>query len=329
MWYTKFGNMGDVVLSSRVRLARNIEKTPYGSKMTEENRSQVIEMCKSALPDMKFIDLSNMSQLERLALSECHLISPEIAASSDKCGILTIEPCNLCIMLCEEDHIRIQAMCEGLDLERCLNEAYKIDDKLDSTLPIAFDAKFGYLTCCPTNTGTGLRASVMVHLPALTESGNIDALVRSLTKHGITVRGIYGEGSAALGNIYQISNQITMGISEEETIEKLNQVINEIIQKEREVGQQLYAANRYRLEDRIMRGKGILENSRFMTSKEAMNLLSDVRWGINLGIIQDINLETLADAMYKTLPANIAKTYNLTNADERDLKRSEVLRKTI
>lgn len=329
MWYTKFGNMGDVVLSSRVRLARNIEKTPYGSKMTEENRSQVIEMCKSALPDMKFIDLSNMSQLERLALSECHLISPEIAASSDKCGILTNEPCNLCIMLCEEDHIRIQAMCEGLDLERCLNEAYKIDDKLDSTLPIAFDSKFGYLTCCPTNTGTGLRASVMVHLPALTESGNIDALVRSLTKHGITVRGIYGEGSAALGNIYQISNQVTMGISEEETIEKLNQVINEIIQKEREVGQQLYAANRYRLEDRIMRGKGILENSRIMTSKEAMNLLSDVRWGINLGIIQDINLETLADAMYKTLPANIAKTYNLTNADERDLKRSEVLRKTI
>lgn len=329
MWYTKFGNMGDVVLSSRVRLARNIEKIPYGSKMTEENRSQVIEMCKSALPDMKFIDLSNMSQLERLALSECHLISPEIAASSDKCGILTNEPCNLCIMLCEEDHIRIQAMCEGLDLERCLNEAYKIDDKLDSTLPIAFDAKFGYLTCCPTNTGTGLRASVMVHLPALTESGNIDALVRSLTKHGITVRGIYGEGSAALGNIYQISNQVTMGISEEETIEKLNQVINEIIQKEREVGQQLYAANRYRLEDRIMRGKGILENSRIMTSKEAMNLLSDVRWGINLGIIQDINLETLADAMYKTLPANIAKTYNLTNADERDLKRSEVLRKTI
>lgn len=329
MWYTKFGNMGDVVLSSRVRLARNIEKIPYGSKMTEENRSQVIEMCKSALPDMKFIDLSNMSQLERLALSECHLISPEIAASSDKCGILTNEPCNLCIMLCEEDHIRIQAMCEGLDLERCLNEAYKIDDKLDSTLPIAFDSKFGYLTCCPTNTGTGLRASVMVHLPALTESGNIDALVRSLTKHGITVRGIYGEGSAALGNIYQISNQVTMGISEEETIEKLNQVINEIIQKEREVGQQLYAANRYRLEDRIMRGKGILENSRIMTSKEAMNLLSDVRWGINLGIIQDINLETLADAMYKTLPANIAKTYNLTNADERDLKRSEVLRKTI
>lgn len=329
MWYTKFGNMGDVVLSSRVRLARNIEKIPYGSKMTEENRSQVIEMCKSALPDMKFIDLSNMSQLERLALSECHLISPEIAASSDKCGILTNEPCNLCIMLCEEDHIRIQAMCEGLDLERCLNEASKIDDKLDSTLPIAFDAKFGYLTCCPTNTGTGLRASVMVHLPALTESGNIDALVRSLTKHGITVRGIYGEGSAALGNIYQISNQVTMGISEEETIEKLNQVINEIIQKEREVGQQLYAANRYRLEDRIMRGKGILENSRIMTSKEAMNLLSDVRWGINLGIIQDINLETLADAMYKTLPANIAKTYNLTNADERDLKRSEVLRKTI
>ncbi len=325
MWYTKFGYMGDVVLSSRVRLARNIDKIPFGSNMSEENRNQVIKMCKSALPDLKFIDLHNMEQIERLALSECHLISPEIANSTDICGILTNGPCNLSIMLCEEDHIRIQSMREGFDLDKCMETANEIDDKLDSALNIAFDPSFGYLTCCPTNTGTGLRASVMVHLPSLTESGSMEALIRNLSKLGITVRGIYGEGSQALGNIYQISNQITMGISEAETIERLKQVINEIIEKERTLGQTIYENNCYSLEDRIMRNKGILTNARIITSKEAMNLLSDVRWGINLGIIQDIDLETLSDAMYQTLPANIAKTYNLTAPMERDLKRGEIL----
>ncbi len=325
MWYTKFGYMGDVVLSSRVRLARNIENLPFGKKMTDENRARVIDMCKAALPELKFINLESMAPMQRLALSECHLISPEIASSYDKCGILTNEACDLCIMLCEEDHIRIQAMQPGFDLAKCLNAANEIDNKLEKAIPIAFDKEFGYLTCCPTNTGTGLRASVMLHLPALTESGNIEGLIRNLSKLGITVRGIYGEGSVALGNIYQISNQITLGISEEETIEKLNNIVSEIIDKERTLGQSLYQSNKYRLEDRIMRAKGLLENSRIMTSNEAMKLLSDVRWGINLGIITDIDLEALSDALYKTLPANIAKTYNLATAIERDIKRSELL----
>ncbi len=329
MWYTKFGNMGDVVLSSRIRLARNINKIPFGTKMTEENRNQIIEQCKSALPDLKFIDLQNMQPIERLALSECHLISPEIASSEHKCGILTNEACNLCVMLCEEDHIRIQSMCGGFDIFKCMDLAKEIDQKLDDKLAVAFDPEFGFLTCCPTNTGTGLRASVMMHLPGLTESGNIDSLIRNMAKHGFTVRGIYGEGSQALGNIYQISNQVTMGISEKETIDKLHQIVTEIIQKERSTGQQIYESNHYRLEDRIMRGKGLLENARIMSSNEAMNLLSDVRWGINLGIIKDIDLETLSVAMYKSLPANITKTYNLTTAMERDIKRSEVLSQTL
>ncbi len=326
MWYSKFGNMGDIVLSSRIRLARNIEKIPFGKKMTDEHRSRVIEMCKNALPDLKFIDLGAMTHIERLALSECHLISPEIANSADQCGILTNDTCDLCIMLCEEDHIRIQAMSEGLELAKCLDIANKIDDKLSEVLPIAFDKQFGYLTCCPTNTGTGLRASVMVHLPGMTEIGQIDILLQSLAKLGITVRGIYGEGSQALGNIYQISNQITMGVSETETIERLGQVADEIIHKERTLQQYIYKNNKYRLEDRIMRAKGILKNARIVSSNEAMNLLSDVRWGINLGIIEDIDPEAINDAMHSTLPANIAKTYNLTEPLERDLKRGELLR---
>ncbi len=326
MWYEKFGPSGDIVLSSRVRLARNIEKIPFGSKMCDNHRNEVIDRCRAALPDLKFIDLQNMNKVEKLALSECHLISPEMANSDEICGLLTNTACNLCIMLCEEDHIRIQAMCEGFDLEACLKSANEVDDKLDRAVPLAFDSRFGYLTCCPTNTGTGLRASVMLHLPALTESGSMDALIRSLSKLGLTVRGIYGEGSTALGNIYQISNQITLGLSEAETIRKLNQVVNEIVEKERNSSRSAFENSRFYLEDKVMRAKGLLTNARIMSSNEAMNLLSDVRWGITLGIIKDIDLETLSRALYQSLPANITKTYNSATATERDLKRCDVFR---
>ncbi len=326
MWYEKFGSNGDIVLSSRVRLARNIEKIPFGSKMCGSHRKEVIDRCKSALPGLKFINLQNMSKVEKLALSECHLISPEMANSDEICGLLANDACNLCIMLCEEDHIRIQAMCEGFALEACLKAANEVDDRLDNAVPLAFDSRFGYLTCCPTNTGTGMRASVMLHLPALTENGSMEALICSLSKLGLTVRGIYGEGSTALGNIYQISNQITLGLSEEETIQKLNQVINEIIEKERNASRTVLENSRFYLEDKVMRAKGLLTNARIMSSNEAMKLLSDVRWGITLGIINDIGLEALSRTLYQSLPANITKTYNSATAAERDLKRCEIFR---
>ncbi len=326
MWYEKFGPNGDIVLSSRVRLARNIEKIPFGSKMTREHRIDVIDKCRAALPDLKFIDLQKMDKFERLALSECHIISPEFANSADICGLLINEACNLCVMLGEEDHIRIQAMCEGFDLEACLKLAGDIDDRLEGSVPLAFDLQFGYLTCCPTNTGTGMRASVMLHLPALTESGRIESLIRSLSKLGLTVRGIYGEGSQALGNIYQISNQITLGISEAETLQRLNQVITEVIEKERTASRKIFESNKFYIEDKIMRARGLITYARIISSKEAMNLLSDVRWGINLGIIDDINLETLSKALYQSLPANIAKNHNSSTPTERDLKRSEIFR---
>ncbi len=326
MWYEKFGPKGDIVLSSRVRLARNIEKIPFGNKMTTEHRKQVIDRCKAALQNFQFIDLQKMDKIDKLALSECHLISPEIANSSNICGLLANEACNICIMLCEEDHIRIQAMYEGFDLENCLKSANDIDDKLEQSVKLAFDPRFGYLTCCPTNTGTGMRASVMLHLPGLTQNGNIESLIRSLSKLGLTVRGIYGEGSRALGNIYQISNQVTLGISEEEAIQKLNQIISEVIEQERTTSRTIFENSKLYLEDRIMRAKGLIENARIMSSNEAMNLLSDVRWGINLGIIKNIDLETLSKTLYQSLPANITKNYNLTTPAQRDIKRCEILR---
>ena len=329
MWYTKFGKSGDVVLSSRVRLARNIAKIPFGVKMTKAAETKVIDECRKALPDLKFIDFSVMSDTEKQALAETHLVSPEMVQNRHQCGILVSNDCSVSVMLNEEDHIRIQAMCAGLDLKACLNKANQIDDTLEENLDIAFDEKLGYLTCCPTNVGTGLRISAMLHLPALTETGNMEHIIRSLSKLGLTVRGIYGEGSQALGNIYQISNQITLGVTEDETVEKLERVINDIIEKERSISRELYSKNTFRLEDRLLRAYGTLTNARLLSSDETMNLVSDVRWGVNLGIIKNVNLETLSEVWYSTLPASITKAHNTQNMTERDLKRAELFCKAL
>lgn len=329
MWYTKFGPSGDIILSSRVRLARNIKKIPFGSKMTGEAEDKVIKECRKALPDLKYIDFSVMTPVEKQALSESHLVSPEMVQNPHKCGLLTNDDCTLCILINEEDHIRIQAMKPGFDLPACLDAANAADDRLEESLDIAFDQKLGYLTCCPTNVGTGLRASVMVHLPALTESGNMDRIIRSLSKLGLTVRGIYGEGSQALGNVYQISNQVTLGVTEAETIEKLNQIITDLIEKERGLSRDIYKQNTFHLEDRVMRAYGVLTNAKLLTSDETMNLVSDVRWGVNLGIIKNVNLETLNEVWYQTLPASITKAHNTQDATERDLKRAELFRDSL
>lgn len=326
MWYTKLGPEGDIVLSSRIRLARNLKNIPFPSNMTVENRLLIENQCKSALNDLKFISLTSMSQVERASLQELHLISPQLANSKSQGSILVNEDCSICVMLGEEDHIRIQAVSPGFNLSTAFENANKIDNLLEGTVDFAFDPQFGYLTACPTNTGTGLRASVMVHLPALTHSGGINSIIHSLSKLGLCVRGIYGEGSEALGDIYQISNQITLGVSEEDTIKKLEQVIFELISKEKKAGRELYENNRFELEDRIMRSKGILQNARIMTSDEAIKLISQVRWGINLGIITNISHEKLLNTFYNVLPATLTKTYNLTSARERDLKRGEELR---
>ena len=288
MWYTEFGNSGDVVLSSRVRLARNIKGIPFGEGMKDADREKVIDLCRGALPDLKYIDLFAMSDAEKQALTEQHIISPDMAAKHGKCGILINGGSDISVMLCEEDHVRIQAMAPGFSLDECLTRANEVDDRLEGSVEYGFDERFGYLTCCPTNVGTGLRASVMLHLPALTESGRIDGTIRSLSKLGMAVRGIYGEGSRA--------------------------------------SQELYEKNKLRLEDRVMRSFGTLTNARLLTSNETMNLFSDVRWGVNLGIIKNVNLVRLSEILYDTLPGSMIQKYNLTDPTERDLKRAELFR---
>lgn len=326
MWYTKTGKESDVILSSRVRLARNIKGIPFGKRMSEAQQTEVIESCSKALDFLKFIDLNKMSELEKRSLVEQHLISADMISNDRKKALLLNDDSSLSVMLGEEDHIRIQSMAPGFNLDLCLENANKIDDELEKSVEYGYSEKFGYLTCCPTNVGTGMRASVMMQLPALVMSGKIDGIVSALSKLGATVRGIYGEGSKALGNIFQISNQVTLGVSEEEILQKMKQIVSEVAEKERETARQLYEKNKYVLENRILRSLGILKNAVLLNSDETMSMLSDVRLGINLGIIKDISPETLNKIMYAVLPATVARDGNLVTAQDRDLRRAELVK---
>lgn len=332
MWYTKFGNMGDVVLSTRVRLARNLKNTPFPHKADRKKQDEILAMLKTAadkIKNTKFIDLSNMEDRDKKALAERHIISPLLTDGSIKRGLVLSDDQRISIMLMEEDHIRIQAMHEGLAIDECLKSAMEADDILEESLDYAFSEKLGYLTCCPTNVGTGLRISVMVCLPGLAMAGRIDSLSRSLSKVGIAVRGIFGEGSQGLGNIYQISNQVTLGITEEETAQKLSEIVTEIISRERSLRQKIYLSDKFRIEDRVMRALGTLKYARVIGSGEALNCISDVRFGINLGIIKETDLEKLSDILYSVLPATLSANFNIETVADRDIKRAEVIREKL
>lgn len=333
MWYTECGKDSDVVLSSRVRLARNIKGIPFPEKADEEQQKKVIDICKKSIKngktDLKFIDIGAMKDYEKQAIAEQHIISPLMMDNNIKRGLLLSGDSSKSVLINEEDHLRIQCMAAGFDIDTCFENANNIDDVIEEVADYAFDSRLGYLTCCPTNLGTGLRASVMVHLPALTMSGNINSIIDSLSQLGMTVRGIFGEGSKATGSIYQISNQMTIGESEENILERFSQIIAEVIEKERSLRNRIYNADKYKIEDKLMRSYGVLTNAVIMSSGEAMTRLSDVRLGVELGIITSIDLEKINTVMYEILPANIVKNYNVTDATERDLKRAELIKKLL
>lgn len=336
MWYNEFGKDGDVVLSSRVRLARNLDGVPFPLAANEKQQEEVLDKCRGALIDkgdktleeldLKFIDLSKMEDYEKQAIAECHLISPQMINNDKRRGLILSGDSRVSIMINEEDNLRIQCMEPGFEIDKCFDTANKIDDHIEESLDYAFDKDFGYLTCCPTNAGTGLRASVMVHLPGYVLTGKFNELAASLSQLGLTVRGIFGEGSKGLGNIFQISNQLTLGVLEEDITERLNQIVSEVVSNERELRRLLYKNDKYKLEDRIMRSYGILKNAVIMSSDEAMKRLSDIRLGVSLEIIKDVKYETLNEITYSILPANIIKNYNTANEFSRDLKRGEIIK---
>ena len=332
MWYKNFGNMGEIILSTRARLARNISGFPFPQRADKAAQEILLNTLKDGvlkIPNTTFFDLSKMTRTEKTALAERHLISPVMTDDKIMRGLVLSGDERLSIMLLEEDHIRIQAMQEGLAISECLKSAMEADDIIEGTLDYAFSENLGYLTCCPTNVGTGLRLSVMAHLPGFTMSGRIEGLARSLSKMGIAVRGLFGEGSQGFGNIYQISNQITLGISEEESAQKLTEIVTEIISQEKALEQKIYSADKFRIEDTVLRAFGTLKYSKIMTSKEALSLLSHVRLGINLGIIKETDHKKINDIMYSIFPSTLSMAYNIENPADRDLKRAEVIQEKL
>jgi protein arginine kinase len=288
------GSESDIVISSRVRLARNSPEYPFPDHMTLQqerdflNRVQEIPKTKAGnqLDDLDFIDLSLIPKEEKMVLVEKHQISPRLALSEGATGLLINAAETLSVMINEEDHIRIQSIYPGLSVDQCWEKAAAADEMISRYIPPAFSPKWGYLTSCPTNTGTGMRASVMLHLPALVYTKQAKNTLDSLGKYGFTCRGLYGEGTDGKGNLFQISNQITMGLSEQEIIEGLNGIVAEIVAKEREMRKRLVDKDRVFLEDKVFRAEAVLKNARLLDMNEGFTLLSALRLGSDLKLVK-------------------------------------------
>ena len=331
-WYLQSGNESDVVFSTRIRLARNIKGFSFVNRYTKNDALKIIEIIENIVPSLgyglKLLRLKDIDDITKLSLVEKHLISPEFAYNKSETGAIVInDEENICIMINEEDHIRLQVTSAGLELENLLNLAIEIDKKLEQLVPYAYNDKYGFLTSCPTNVGTGLRASVMVHLPALAKTGNIRKVLEVVNNFDMNIRGIYGEGSKSSGDIYQISNKQSLGISEQEVIRNLKIITDKVIEQER-LARKILAKNQIELEDKVYRAYGILANSRKLSSEEANILLSDVKLGTDMGIIKELNdLKVRKLEMY-TKPANLQKYVGQTlDGYERDVKR--VVEKTL
>lgn len=333
-WITEKGPQNEIVLSSRVRLARNIVNTPFPAYLNIEAANKLTVEIKDAADKKtyapyKLYTIDQMPQLEKQILLERHLISPDLVKSSKGAALIS-EDEMISIMVNEEDHIRIQSILPGLQVIKAWDVANDIDDVLEETLDYSYDEKLGYLTCCPTNVGTGMRASAMIHLPALNMIGNISKILQTVTQIGLTIRGIYGEGTEFLGNLFQISNQITLGLSEEEIVENINAVTSQIVEKEREARNILINNNRTQLEDKVWRSWGLLKNARVMTSQEAMKLLSDIRLGMDLDFISNLSVSLLNEIMIDTQPASIQKSVGEELTPEaRDIIRAEIIREKL
>lgn len=308
-WYEKGGNRGVDIISTRVRFARNLREYPFPSRLNLIQKEEIIKKVGSALAISPISEgfeckhLSDLSEIERVSLVERHLVSPEFISDPEGRAVFIYKDESISIMVNEEDHIRIQVMCEGYNFKSVLETADQIDSLLNEQLSFAFDSELGYLTQCPTNLGSGMRASLMLHLPALHESGGITRISNSLSKLGITIRGTYGEASRPSGAIYQISNQISLGLSEEEAINNLQDIAEELLLKEKETRDSLIS--HIEIQDKICRSVGILKSAKLISKDEFMQLISNIRLGISAGLIADISIDAINALTVHIQPATI------------------------
>jgi protein arginine kinase len=332
-WLKGTGPNSDIVISSRIRLARNLDKIPFphwGNKKQSEGVLNAITEAAAKVDYMKSattFKLADLDSIDKQFLIERHLMSYEHAQKADHKAVIIDDEEILSIMLNEEDHIRMQVMQSGFNLFEAWNIINKLDDCLAKELNFAFLADWGYLTACPTNTGTAMRGSVMLHLPALVMTTQINRVLAAIAKLSFTTRGLYGEGTQATGNFFQVSNQVSLGLSEDDIIENINGLIRQIIEQESQAREMMLSRNRAVLEDRINRSFGILKSAHIITSQETIELLSMVRLGCDLGMINNLNRRTINELFITTQPAHLQKLENKKlSSQERDVKRAELIR---
>ncbi len=337
-WLKGTGPESDIVISSRIRLARNLADFPFISRTTEADRAEIEKTLHSHITSLQesgkfpsgtlYFNVGELEEVDRQFLVERQLISRE-QAEGEGARAAVIDPSErFSVMINEEDHLRFQVMHSGLDLGSTWQQINELDDLIEEQATYAFSSKLGYLTACPTNVGTGVRVSVMLHLPALVITRQIEKVFKSLQKINLAVRGLYGEGSQAMGDFYQISNQITLGMTEEELTKKVADVVPVLIDYERQAREFLVRESHDTLHDRVSRAYGILRTAQTISSEETMHLLSSVRMGVNLGLISDLEIPTINKLFLHTQPAHLQKLSGIElDKSDRDVERAAYLRR--
>ena len=324
-----------ITMSSRIRLARNLSDFVFPGRIKKDDAFELLRNIKDVFfqsaeiekEDYDYIDISKIDPIDKMMLVEKHLVSPELIMEGRPCAAIISKDETVSIMLNEEDHLRIQCISPSEDIDSTLSRCEELEKVFDKAFQIAFDPKFGYLTSCPTNLGTGMRASFMLHLPALVLSGHIHSVLAACGKIGVAVRGIYGENSEALGNMFQFSNQGSLGRNEEETLMAIKNVKSQIIGQEYRLRSDFMKQSETKFEDRVFRALGVLSNARILTSEEYMQLWSDVRLGVDMGVIEHVDIKMLDNMVIQIQPAYIQKMYGrMLNTEERNIQRATFVR---
>ena len=332
-WLRGTGPNSNIVISSRIRLARNLKNFPFSHWANEKQLDEVFSMARKAIlannymKNALFLKLTDLSKVDKQFLIERHLISHEYTIKPEHKAVAIADKEILSIMINEEDHLRIQVMQSGFNLKEAWSIVNKIDTEPDKKLNYAFSDSLGHLTACPTNTGTGMRASVMLHLPSLVMAKQINKILQAIAKLSLTARGFYGEGTEARGNFFQISNQVTLGHSEEEAVGNIERIIKQVIDHEENARKTLFNQNKEAIADRIWRAYGTLKSAHIITSRETVDLLSLVRLGIDAEVLKNISKESLNELFILTQPAHLQKLENRAlSPTERDIKRASLIR---
>ncbi len=331
-WLKGPGPNSEIVISSRIRLARNLAAYPFPHFASEKQLEGVLSDFESSYRSIDYfkgaiyLRMKDLDSIDKQLLIERHLISREHVVSPVYKSVLIGDREIISIMVNEEDHLRIQILQSGFNLQDTWRLADRIDEELESKLDFAYLSELGYLTCCPTNVGTGLRASCMVHLPCLVMTKQVNSIIHAISKLGLTTRGLFGEGTESYGNFFQISNQVTLGHSEEEIIDNLERIMRQMIGQEIAARRSILSNQQQLLEDRIYRALGTLKNARLITTEETLGLLSEVRLGVDLDIIKTVSRNMLNELFIQIQPAHLQRLHGrLLSASERDTKRAELI----